>query len=150
MDLSGSPYVETAGARMKKYNVDKNATNDGKLMDNDIVLFRYADVLLMRAEAKMRNGEDGQDDFNTVRRRCNDIEDDRKLTPETLLDERLMELCWEGWRRQDMIRFRKYKSLFEGDEYEEPVNESDGHTTVFPIPGVYLDMNHNCIQNKGY
>ena len=150
LDLSGSPYVETAGARMKKYNVDKNAINDGKLMDNDIVLFRYADVLLMRAEAKMRNGEDGQDDFNTVRRRCNDIEDDRKLTPETLLDERLMELCWEGWRRQDMIRFRKYKSLFEGDEYEGPVNESDGHTTVFPIPGVYLDMNHNCIQNKGY
>ena len=61
-----------------------------------------------------------------------------------------MELCWEGWRRQDMIRFRKYKSLFEGDEYDSPVDESDGHTTVFPIPGDYLDMNHNCIQNKGY
>ena len=150
LDLSGSFYVETAGARMKKYNVDKNATNDGKLMDNDIVLFRYADVLLMRAEAKMRNGENGQDDFNAVRRRSNDIEDDRELTPETLLDELLMELCWEGWRRQDMIRFRKYKSLFEGDEYESPVDESDGHTTVFPIPGDYLDMNHNCIQNKGY
>ena len=150
LDLSGSPYVETAGARMRKYTVDKNATNDGKLMDNDIVLFRFADVLLMRAEAKMRNGEDGQDDFNRVRRRCNLMENDRKLTPETLLDERLMELCWEGWRRQDMIRFRKYKSLFEGDENDSPVDESDGHTTVFPIPGDYLALNHLCKQNKGY
>ena len=150
LDLSGSFYVETAGARMRKYTVDKNATNDGKLMDNDIVLFRFADVLLMRAEARMRNGEDGQDDFDRVRRRCNITERDRKLTPETLLDERLMELCWEGWRRQDMIRFRKYKSLFEGDEYGGPVDESDGHTIVFPIPGDYLDMNHHCVQNKGY
>ena len=61
--LSGSPYVETAGARMKKYQVDKNATKDGKLMDNDIVLFRYADVLLMRAEAKLRLGLHGQPDL---------------------------------------------------------------------------------------
>ena len=150
LDLSGSPYVETAGARMRKYSVDKNATKDGKLMDNDIVLFRYADVLLMRAEAKMRNGEDGQEDFNRVRRRCNFTEQDRKLTPETLLDERLMELCWEGWRRQDMIRFRKYKSLFEGDAYDTPVDENDGHTTVFPIPSGYLVQNHHCVQNKGY
>ena len=150
LDLSGSAYVETAGARMAKYTVDKNAVNDGKLMDNDIVLFRFADVLLMRAEAKMRNGEDGQADFDSVRRRCNPMERDRKLTPETLLDERLMELCWEGWRRQDMIRFRKYKSLFEGDEFDDPVDESDGHTTVFPIPGDYLALNHHCVQNKGY
>ena len=46
--LGGSPYVETAGARMKKYEVDKNGTKDGQLIDNDIVLFRFADVLLMR------------------------------------------------------------------------------------------------------
>lgn len=72
LDLSGSPYVETAGARMKKYEVDKNATKDGKLMDNDIVLFRFADVLLMRAEAKFRNGENGQDDYNAsaIASRC--------------------------------------------------------------------------------
>ena len=44
---------------MKKYEVDETATKDGKLMENDIVLFRYADVLLMKSEAKVRNGEDG-------------------------------------------------------------------------------------------
>ena len=148
MDLSYDPYVETAGARMKKYDIDKNATKDGILMDNDIVLFRLADVLLMRAEAKWRNGEDGSADFNAVRERVGAAP--REFTPENLLDERLLELCWEGWRRQDLIRFRQYKSLFTGDEFDDPVDESDGHTTVFPIPNDILTLNPHFTQNKGY
>ena len=146
--LGGSPYVETAGARMKKYEVDKNGTKDGQLIDNDIVLFRFADVLLMRAEAKLRNGEDGQDDLNAVRRRA--WMSERQISLEALLDERLLELCWEGWRRQDLIRFGQYESLFQGDVYDEKVNESDHHTTVFPIPGDIITLNPNITQNKGY
>jgi hypothetical protein len=148
MDLSYDPYVETAGARMKKYDIDKNATKDGTLMDNDIVLFRLADVLLMRAEAKWRNGENGSADFNAVRERVGAAP--REFTPENLLDERLLELCWEGWRRQDMIRFHQYKSLFTGDEFDAPIDESDGHTTVFPIPNDILTLNPHFTQNKGY
>ena len=148
MDLSYDPYVETAGARMKKYDIDKNATKDGTLMDNDIVLFRFADVLLMRAEAKWRNGQDGSDDFNAVRNRAG--VEPREMTAETLLDERLLELCWEGWRRQDIIRFRQYKSLFTGDAFDDPIDESDGHTTVFPIPKDILILNPHFTQNKGY
>ena len=146
--LGGSPYVETAGARMKKYEVDINATKDGKLIDNDIVLFRFADVLLMRAEAKLRNGEDGQDDFNAVRSRA--WMPERQISLEALLDERLLELCWEGWRRQDLIRFGQYESLFEGDAFDEKVDESDHHTTVFPIPGDIITLNPIIKQNKGY
>ena len=148
MDLSYDTYVETAGARMKKYDIDKNATKDGTLMDNDIVLFRFADALLMRAEARWRNGEDGSDDFDAVRKRAGATQ--RELTPENLLDERLLELCWEGWRRQDMIRFHKYKSLFTGDAYDNPVDESDGHTTVYPIPSDIMTQNPHFKQNKGY
>ena len=148
MDLSGTRYVETAGARMKKYAVDKNATKDGKLMDNDIVLFRFADVLLMRAEAKLRLGQDGQADFDAVRSRVGMPH--RNLTLQNLLDERLMELCWEGWRRQDMIRFGCYQSLFQGDEYDAKTPEADGHTTVFPIPADVMAVNHNLVQNSGY
>ena len=147
-DISGSQYVETAGARMRKYEIDKNATLDGKLMDNDIVLFRYADVLLMRAEAKLRNGEDGHDDFYQVRKRVG--MPDRELTLQNLADERLMELCWEGWRRQDMIRFRQYKSLYTGDDIDPVIDESDGHTTVYPIPNDVLTFNDNLTQNPGY
>ena len=147
-DLSGGQYVETAGARMRKYEIDKNTTLDGKLMDNDIVLFRFADVLLMRAEAKLRNGEDGHEDFLRVRERVK--MPDRELTLKNLYDERLMELCWEGWRRQDMIRFRQYKSLYTGDDIDPVIDESDGHTTVFPIPGNALIFNDNLTQNPGY
>ena len=148
MDISGSLYVETAGARMKKYEIDKNAINGGKLVENDIVLFRYADVLLMRAEAKFRCGQDGQADFNAVRERVK--MDTRPITLENLLDERLMELCWEGWRRQDLIRFNQYESLFQGDSFYPKVNESDGHTCLFPIPAAEIALNQNLKQNEGY
>ena len=158
IDLSGSPYVETAGARMKKYEVDKNATKDGKLMDNDIVLFRYADALLMRAEAKFRlggasygsadGGTTAQQDFDAVRNRAG--APPRQLTLQTLLDERLLELCWEGWRRQDLIRFNQYESLFQGDAFDAKVDESDGHTRLYPIPADVIALNHNLVQNPGY
>ena len=145
LDLSGSPYVETAGARMYKYEFDKNAIKAGKLIDNDIVLFRYADVLLMRAECKVRLGEDGSADFNAVRERAGAAP--RDCTLDNILDERLLELCWEGWRRPDLIRFNKYKSLYEGSD---AIDESDGHTTVFPIPADVRALNNNLTQNPGY
>ena len=145
MDVSNSKFIETAGARMKKYEVDKNALLDGKLMDNDIVLFRYADVLLMMAEAKMRNGESGQKELDMVRTRAN--MNLVEATFDNLYDERLIELAWEGWRRNDMVRFRRYKSTYEGSF---PVNENDGHTTVFPIPGDMITLNPNFKQNPGY
>ena len=150
LDLSDSPYLETAGARMNKYVVDRNATKNGKLMDNDIVLFRLADVLLMHAEALLRNGqaEEGQDYFNAVRGRVDAPE--KPLTLQNLLDERLLELCWEGWRRQDLIRFGQYESLFMGDQWDAKVDERDRHTTVFPIPGGMINFNSNLTQNPGY
>ena len=150
LDLSDSPYLETAGARMNKYVVDRNATKNGKLMDNDIVLFRLADVLLMHAEALLRNGqaEEGQDYFNAVRGRVDAPE--KPLTLQNLLDERLLELCWEGWRRQDLIRFGQYESIFMGDQWDAKMDERDGHTTVFPIPGGMINFNPNLTQNPGY
>ncbi len=72
---------------------------------------------------------------------------DVECNEQTLLDERLLELCWEGWRRQDMIRFGKYKTL----DTEFPlIDESDGHTELFPIPADALKLNHNLKQNPGY
>jgi hypothetical protein len=150
MEIIDPRFIETAGARMKKYEIDKNATKEGRLMDNDIVLFRYADVLLMKAEAYLRNGDQatGQNFFDNVRARAEMPL--RELTFENLLDERLLELCWEGWRRQDLIRFGQYESLFDGDDSQEKVDEKDGHTTVFPIPSDALKGNLNFKQNPGY
>lgn len=106
LDLSDEPYEKTAGARMKKYEIDDKAMKDGKLMENDIVLFRYADVLLMKSEAKVRDGRNGDEELNQVRTRVGVPE--RTATLDNILAERQLELAWEGWRRQDLIRFGQF------------------------------------------
>lgn len=146
LDVSGKPYEKTAGARMKKYEVDKTGLKDGKLLDNDIVLFRYADVLLMQSEAKVRNGENGDAELNLVRSRVGMAP--RTATLENLLDERMMELAWEGWRRQDMIRFGVFTRSY-SCRPQLPGGEN-GYTTVFPIPEKVIDMNPQLHQHKGY
>lgn len=146
LNLSDTPYVQTAGARMKKYEVDDTGTKDGKLIENDIVLFRYSDALLMKSEAKVRNGENGDEELNEVRGRVN--APFRAATLENILDERQLELAWEGWRRQDLIRFGQFAK-----EYSyRPVlaNEENGYTSVFPIPEKIRVMNTNLKQNPGY
>jgi hypothetical protein len=131
---------------MAKYEVDRTAYSDGKLQENDIVLFRYADVLLMKAEALMRQGLDGSAPFDAVRQRAGMPV--RPLTEENLLAERLMELHWEGWRRQDMVRFGRFHRAY---DLRNPLSgEASGYTTVFPIPGSALELNRNLTQNDGY
>lgn len=146
LDLSDSPHMKMAGARMKKYAIDKTNIKDGKLIDNDIVLFRYADVLLMKSEAKVRNGLNGDSELNEVRNRVGAAS--REATLENILDERLLELAWEGWRRQDMIRFDKYHKAY--NQRPQLEKEFNRYTTVFPIPQRVLDLNTNLKQNDGY
>lgn len=146
LNLSDSPYKQTAGARVGKYEVDRTAYSDGKQVDNDIVLFRYGDALLMKAEAKVRNGEDGSIELNAIRDRVGMPHVESTLN--NILKERLLELVWEGWRRQDLIRFGKYTKAY--DQRIPIENENTGFTTVFPIPQKCLDLNKNLKQNKGY
>ena len=145
-NLTASPYLETAGARMKKYEVDRTAYSDGRMPDNDIVLYRYADVLLMKSEAKVRNGESGDEEINAVRSRVG--MPSLSATLDNILNERLLELVWEGWRRQDMIRFGTYCKQY--DIHTPSEADKKGYTTVFPIPEKTHELNPNLKQNPGY
>ena len=145
-NLTASPYLETAGARMKKYEVDRTAYADGRMPDNDIVLYRYADVLLMKSEAKVRNGESGDEEMNAVRSRVG--MPSLPATLDNILNERLLELVWEGWRRQDMIRFGTYGKQY--DIHTPSEADKKGYTTVFPIPEKARELNTNLKQNPGY
>ena len=145
-NLTSSQYIETAGARMKKNEVDRTAYSDGRMPDNDIVLYRYADVMLMKAEAKVRNGESGDEELNAVRNRVG--MPSLPATLDNILNERLLELVWEGWRRQDMIRFGTYNKSYDIHTPSEADNK--GYTTVFPIPGKARELNPNLEQNPGY
>lgn len=146
LDLSDEPYEKTAGARMKKYEIDDKAMKDGKLMDNDIVLFRYADVLLMKSEAKVRDGRNGDEELSRVRTRAGAPE--RTATLPNLLAERQLEFAWEGWRRQDLIRFGQFTRSY--SSRPQLLDEETGYTTVFPIPEKIRQMNPGWNQHPGY
>lgn len=133
-DLSGSPYEKTAGARLRKYAHDPNGLHDATVGSNDIVLFRYADVLLMRAEALVRTGQDGTADINAVRDRVGAPLLTDQPTLEDVYHERWKELMWEGWHRNDMIRFGYWT----------------GYTTLFPIPEHLFTLHLSWLQNVGY
>ena len=148
LDVSNTAYEKTAGARMRKYEIDLAAMSDGQLRRNDIVLFRYADVLLMQCEALLRAGKAGAEAdalLNAVRSRAG--MESRPATLDNVLEERLLELAWEGWRRNDLIRFGQFTRPYT----DRPQLDADakGYTLVFPIPGETLTASRSP-QNPGY
>ncbi|MNV38922.1 SusD family protein [compost metagenome] len=137
--------LETAGIRPMKYAFDYAVTGQ---RNNDWVVFRYADVLLMQAEAILRGGTGTATEalglVNTIRtnRGVNNL---TALTLDNLLDERARELYWEGWRRQDLIRFGKFLLA-----WQEKAADADPKTLVYPIPSQQIAVNPNLKQNTGY
>lgn len=97
----------------------------------------------MKAEAKMRKGESGDNEINEVRGRVG-ADALSKATLNDLLDERARELSWEGVRRQDLVRFGKFCDAVDGRPATQP------YCTVFPIPHDVVLLNKNLSQNKGY
>ena len=134
--------LEVTGIRVIKYPIDYAG---GDNANNDYVFFRYADVLLMKAEALMRTGNSGGalDIVNNLRsvRNASAL---GSLGPDELIAERGRELYWEGWRRQDLIRFGKFLEAW-GDK-----PASGPERLLFPIPSAALSVNPNLEQNPGY
>ncbi|MCD8193043.1 MAG: RagB/SusD family nutrient uptake outer membrane protein [Tannerellaceae bacterium] len=126
-------------------------------------LYRYADLLLMYAEAQ--NEADGspnslaQECLNQVRRRA-ELPDYTDTNPdsfrETVWSERYFELCYENKMWFDMVRTQKVRNDITGN-----FDDLIGHTTIydktftqtnllFPIPQYELDANRKLVQNPGY
>lgn len=139
--------LRRAGYRGLKYPVDWVTFFSP---DNDFVFFRLPDVLLMKAEAILRGGTASGDDPLAI---VNSIRTDpsrnasalSSMDLNSLLDERARELWFEGWRRQDLIRFKKFLIPFQEKNYED-----DPMYLVFPIPNDQLAVNKNLKQNPGY
>lgn len=137
--------LETAGIRPMKYAYDYVSVGQ---KNNDWVMFRYADVLLMQAEAILRGATGSA--INALQM-VNSIRTQRgvavltTLDLTTLLDERARELYWEGWRRQDLIRFGKFL-----EAWQEKAADPDPKTLLFPFPSQQLAVSPNLVQNPGY
>ncbi len=147
VDGNGAPSLinnsERTGIRVMKYN----PRNGGGFASN-VMIFRYADAHLMKAEAILR-GASGGDATALV----NELRTIRNATPlgsvseSDMLDERGRELYCEWWRRNDMIRFGQYTRQWEFKSDSETGNRT---RNLFPIPLPQLLANPNLVQNPGY
>ncbi|MFN3755691.1 MAG: RagB/SusD family nutrient uptake outer membrane protein [Flavobacterium sp.] len=137
----------------------------------NLPILRYADVLLMHAEALFYTGNEPAarqmftqirtralaagtniDQLNTTYQRPNFVDE--------LLEERARELCFENWRRIDLVRFNRL------DQTVNNMSTTSGFYNIInvpvmkgnwrperiwlPIPTIQLDINQNLIQNPGY
>ena len=125
----------------------------------DWPVFRYADALLMRAEAlhNLNNDAAAKDDINLVRERAFGDSSGNitaaQVTPQFLLNERAKEFYYEAQRRTDLIRFGQftdgsYKWAWKGGAINGVA--TDKHLNIFPIPGDEVSANPNIKQNPGY
>lgn len=133
--------------------------NDG---EQNFPLIRYADVLLMKAEAinglKVETPQQTEDKFaclNDVRQRAGlepienvDANATKEGFLETLLEERLHEFCFEKSRRRDLIRNDKLQSYVKQRKPDRPV--PDKAKEYYPLPLNALDANPLLEQLAGY
>jgi len=144
-----------SGARIGKWQFYLGETSD---MDNDFAVFRYADVLLMKAEATARLGSNWNDPtvlavINQIRTQHGGVSPFASLTAATFLAERSREMFAEGWKRQDMIRFGTYNNAFQfhaADPVDNLGPNGINHLNIFPIPDAQINANKNLHQNPGY
>jgi hypothetical protein len=149
------PYIknmeegkENSGVRNVKFQIQFGTPDYPQ--DNDIPVFRYADILLMKAECLLRTGNkpDALTLINTTRARCFETNDpDRAYTDIDLnefLDERAREFSYECYRRQDLIRFGKFNDAW----WDKAITNET--RKLFPIPDARVKANPNMKQNPGY
>lgn len=136
--------AQNEGARLDKYEW---SAGDSWERDNDWVLMRYAEVLMMQAEANYRlgYGQNALSFINQVRRRAG-LDDLTTLDLDALDSEWRHEFVFEGLRRATNIRF----GTFFKEWWNKPADPADHHTGIFPIPKEELDKNPNLVQNTGY
>lgn len=153
--------LELTGIRVIKYTPDFSdptgtyySTNPG----NDLAIFRYPDVLLMVAEAKLRAATPdaagalalvnqirtarGAAPFTSISLNTSVVDD--PANPNTIIGERGRELYWESFRRTDLIRFGLFNKIWLYKPSDDP------KYLLFPVPNQALAANPNLKQNAGY
>ena len=121
---------------------------------SDVVLYRYADVLLLKAEVKNALGQDPSTEINLVRQRAygtaysshifvNGTKDNNDAA---ILQERLFELAYEGKRWFDLVRFGQAFNIVPS------LQSKKGQTYLLlsPINNLTLSLEPKVIQNPGY
>ncbi len=142
-------------ARMGKFEIEVG-TNVGTGSDNDFPIFRYAEALLIRAEALWRLDNASPEALNLVNqiRERTGLDALGQLTKDDLYLEIKNELGLEGKARQTLIRFGHWEDEWNW-KYTDPDKPGDVYVPspnkrLFPIPESALNTNPNLKQNPGY
>jgi hypothetical protein len=152
-NLAGSDY-QIAGCFVNKYQGEQNA--GARVYTNDFPVYRYADLLLMLAEAKIILGQNPAAEINEVRARAYGANYDANVQgyphqaidanpQEAILQERFFEFVFEGKRWYDLRRM--------GDNfvYEyTSIAPTDAYKLLWPIDRNSLTNNRALVQNPGY
>ena len=146
-DCGNDEIAWNMGYRCLKFYPD--STSNSNAQNNDIPVFRYSDILLMKAEAILRGGSAtlGQ----TALSLANQLRGQRttaaawsNCTLDSIYNERCREFTEESWHRNDMIRY----GLFE-NAWGFKVDNNPQHR-IYPIPYSALQLNPKLTQNPGY
>lgn len=146
-DCGNDEVAWNMGYRNVKFYPD--ATSSSRNQNNDIPVFRYSDILLMKAEAILRGGAatggvTALSLANSLRAQRTTSAAWTDITLDSIYNERSREFTQESWHRNDMIRFGKYENSW-GFK-----TDADVHHRIFPIPNSALKLNPALKQNDGY
>jgi hypothetical protein len=146
-DCGNDEVAWNMGYRNIKFYPD--ATSATRDQNNDIAIFRYSDIVLMKAEAILRGGTAtlGQTALslaNSVRAQRTTSPAWSTITLDSIYNERNREFAWEAWHRNDMIRYGKYEGKW-GFK-----TNADQYRRIFPIPTNAFAVNPKLTQNPGY
>ncbi len=150
----GNGTYQIAGCFTDKYQGEQNA--GARVLTNDFPVYRYADLLLLLAEAKVDQGLDPTNEINQVRARAYGANYNAATMgfpnqaidanpKEAILQERLLEFIFEGKRWYDLRRM--------GDSYvyeRTALPASQSYALLWPIDRATLTNNPSLVQTQGY
>ena len=151
IDVGNDDNAIQQGCHSIKWFIVPQDYNNGRNQSNDLPLFRYADILLMKAEALARLGQSGAKDlFNQIRTYAGAPTISNEPSLEDIYQERGREFFDENWRRNDMIRFGHFEDEFFPHYKNFPDANFDKRHRIFPVEQEMLDLNPGWEQNPGY
>lgn len=129
---------------------------------HSVIKLRLADILLLKAEALVAQGNLAQAAtiVNTIRTRAklpnltSDITSSKTKMEDAVLNERRLELAFEGQRWFDLVRTGKVYEVMNTLNLRDPgrltMNEVTEDKLIMPIPQAQIDKNPSMVQNPGY
>lgn len=156
LNCGATPDGWRQGYRSIKFYPNPNEYSAyNRYQSNDVPIFRFADIILTKAEAIKRgatatNGDTPQSLFNQIRSYVHAPLLDHDPSLQEILNERGREFFDENWRRNDMIRFGTFESEYGFHKHSNPDARFDKTCRILPVPDDILKENTNWKQNPGY